>query len=504
MKRFIMLGFFIVLVTASLLCPNQLAVGQEPVHGGDLRVGIMGYPEVWDSAFATGPALRLTKLVLDPLVFIGEDLSPNPGLAKNWETIDGGSTWDFELVETSWHDGTPFTARDVKAHFERILNPETGSPARAVFDIIHNIEVLETNKVRFELKLDDMEFPVLLGQYQGPIQPADFDPDIPDFIGTGPFMVNEVVPGESVHFVRNTNYFMDDLPYLDSIQLVNFDDESARIRALADGIIDVAPGIPGVLVAEVERYEHLHLSQSIPATTLTVYLRADQSPGNNQKVVQALKNSIDREGLVQAALRGYGVPAGDNPIPPDAPFHYDTGVPERDIEKAKSLLEEAGYPDGVDLELYVPVGAVGSPEQLALGIQSMARSAGFNIQLIMLPSDILYAEYWLNVNFGITSWAPRPTFDAQFRVAYTSDAAWNESHWRNAHFDEMLDRARGLEDAYQRENLQKEIQEYFVNHGNTIIPYFFPLIAASRAEIKELVEHPMLYYTDFRRVWMNK
>jgi peptide/nickel transport system substrate-binding protein len=470
--------------------------------GGDLKVGIVGFPVAWDSAFATQTALYLLKNVLDPLVRLGEDLSAQPALATTWESPDGGKTWEFELVETTWHDGKPFSSADVKAHFERILDPETGSPGQQVYEIVESIDATEPTRVRFNLKSVDAEFPLLLGLYQGNIQPAHGDPTkfgTEPMVGTGPFKWGQVVPAQSLELVRNEDYFAEGEPVLDSLTFVSFEDHSARLNALTSKEIDVAPDLPKDLVKELEGNEDVPVSESIPGTMHTVYLRADQEPGNDPRVVKAFKMSVDREGLVEAALRGYGTATGDNPIPPGSPAYVEVPMPARDVEGARALLAEAGFADGVDLELFVPGGTPGAQE-LALGVQSMAGEAGFRIKINTIPADVFYADYWLKQNFGITDWGPRPTLDAQFRIAYTCEGVWNESHWCDESFDQLLDEARTTADDAQRAELQKQIQEYFAENGNTLIPYHFPIIAGHLSSVQNLQEHPILLYTDFRRV----
>ncbi len=468
----------------------------------DLRVGIVGFPVAWDSAFATGFALGLTKAVLDPLVFIAEDLSATPGLAKSWKTPDGGKTWEFDLVETTWHDGKPFTSQDVKTHYERLLNPATGSPGASVFDFVQAIEAPDPRLVRFKLKGIDMDFPILTGQYQGSIQAAHVDPTTfgkKDMVGTGPFKWDKVVPGESIRLVKNPNYFMKGSPAVESLTFVVFEDERARVNALVSGAIDVAPGLPPDIVQEIKGRNELGISQSIPGSMLTVAMRTDQAPGKDRRVIQALRLAIDREALAQAAFRGFATTTGDTPVAPGSPFYVDIPYPKRDVAAAKALLKEAGYPDGLEVELWVGVGNPGHVD-LAVGIQSMARDAGFKVKLVMLPRDIMYSQYWPNLNFGVTTWSVRPTADAQLRVTYTCTAKWNESKWCDSKFDAMLDEARGATDPGKRKELYTNLQKYLAENGNTIIPFHFPIFAGYSKSVQNLREHPMAYYTDYRKV----
>jgi peptide/nickel transport system substrate-binding protein len=465
---------------------------------GDLKVAITGFPVAWDSLFATSNALLLTQNVLDPLVFISPELTPQPALAKSWSSPDGGKTWEFQLADTTWHDGTPFTSKDVKAHYDRMLDPATGSSGKAVFDVIDTVETPDPHLVRFRLKLADNNFPILTGSYQGPIQPSHLDPSTfktAPMVGTGPFKWDQVTPGQSIRLAANTNYHIKGQPRVNSLTFVVFQDAQAQVNALLSGAVDVAAP-PSALLATLKDNPDLSIVQSLPGAFATIYLRGDQAPGNNQKVVQALKLSLDRPAMLQALQGGYGVVTGDNPVVPGSPEWVDVGAPARDVAGAHALLEQAGFADGLDIELT----AGDTQLNIAQAIQSMAGDAGFRIKITTEPTQTLFANDWLKLNFGIDGWSPRPTLDAQYRVAFTCSAVWNEGHWCDSNFDTMLDTARATADATKRQQLNADIQKYVAANGTVIIPYHYPNVTAIRKRVQNFKEHAMGVWTDYRPV----
>ncbi len=473
-------------------------------HGGTLRVGINGFPESWDSAFAANTATYLTRNVLDPLVQLSSKLEPQPALASSWHSSNGGSTWEFSLVTNAvWHDGKPFTSNDVVTHFQRILNPATGSSAQQVYGAVQTVEAVGDHGVRFTLKAPDGVFPSILGLYQGNIQAAHLDPATlgkNSMIGTGPFKWGTVVPGQSLTLVRNDKYFAQGQPGLDALEFVSFSDDQTRLNALTSGAIDVAPDIPGTVAKQIQQQPGFGLTQSLAGGHTAVYLRADQRPGNDPRIMQALKMSVDRGGLVQAALSGFGTPTGDNPVIPGAPGYVAVPIPQRDVNGAKALLAAAGYANGgPTLECVVPGGRPGNGE-LALGIQSMAGEAGFKISITTIPGDTFFSQYWLKQTFGVDEWGSRPTIDAQFRIAYTCSGAWNESHWCDNSFDTMLDQAHVETDPTRRNTLYGQLQQYFATHANVLIPYHFPTLSAHANSVHNFEETPIILYTDFRGV----
>jgi peptide/nickel transport system substrate-binding protein len=467
-------------------------------RNGDIKVAITGFPTAWDSLFATSNALYLVQNVLDPLVFIGPELKPQPALAKSWNSPDGGKTWEFQLADTTWHDGTPFTSKDVKSHYDRMLDPATGSGGKAVFDVVDAVEVPDPHVVRFKLKVADNNFPILTGSYQGPIQPSHVDPatfKTAPMVGTGPFKWDEVTPGQSIRLAANPNYHISGQPKVNTLTFIAFQDAQAQLNALLSGAVDVT-ALPAPLLERVKNNPDFSIVQSLAGSFATIYLRGDQAPGNNPKVVQALKMSLDRPAMLQALRGGYGVVTGDNPVVPGSPDWIDVGVPQRDVAAARSLLEQAGFKDGLDLELTAGDDQV----DIAQAIQSMAGDAGFKINITTKPSQTLFAQDWLKLNFGIDGWSPRPTLDAQLRVAFTCAAVWNEGHWCDNKFDSMLDEARASSDAAKRQQLNGDLQRYVAANGTVIVPYHYPNVTVVSKRVQNFKEHAMGVWTDYRPV----
>jgi ABC-type transport system substrate-binding protein len=137
---------------------------------------------------------------------------------------------------------------------------------------------------------------------------------------------------------------------------------------------------------------------------------------------------------------------------------------------------------------------------IAQAIQSMAGDAGFKIKITTEPSQTLFANDWLKLNFGIDGWSPRPTLDAQYRVAFTCSAVWNEGHWCDKSFDSRLDDARATADPTKRQQLNAEIQKYVAENGTVIVPYHYPNITVIRKRVQNFKEHAMGVWTDYRPV----
>jgi peptide/nickel transport system substrate-binding protein len=174
------------------------------------------------------------------------------------------------------------------------------------------------------------------------------------------------------------------------------------------------------------------------------------------------------------------------------------GVPTRDVAAAKALLEQADMGDA-KLDLYVP-GGVGGAQEMGLGIQSMLAEVGMTVQVQTIPQDVYWAKYWLQQSLKVTNWSPRGTIDEQIRVTYYCDAAWDESHVCDKKLDELLDEARRTLDQAKRAELYRQVQVHFSEVRPAIIPFHMSLVGAAAAKVKDFNQHPVYYWTDFRKV----
>ena len=132
---------------------------------------------------------------------------------------------------------------------------------------------------------------------------------------------------------------------------------------------------------------------------MTVSVWVDTPPFDNPKVREAMKLVVDRQAMVDTVLLGFGEPGADNPVPLGSPASYVKEAPKQDIEKAKTLLAEAGYPDGLKFDLYTAEGVPGMV-LMAQVYAEMAKPAGFDINVIVTPAESFWDDVWLKKSIG--------------------------------------------------------------------------------------------------------
>jgi peptide/nickel transport system substrate-binding protein len=474
--------------------------------GGTLTLALPGSPGFLDPALVTTNEGYIISLAgYDGLVRINENMAPEPMLAESWETSDDLLTWTFNLRKgVKYHHGKEFNADDVIYTFERILDPDLGSPAKSILGFVKDLEKKDDYTVVFNLETPSAFLDTSLGAVQNRIVPSDRTTEQlnQELSGTGPFKMEEYAPGAHTTMVANEDYWQEGIPHLDKFRMVYMPEEATQIAALTSGTVDMMWGLGFENTGTVDAAEEADVLEIKSGLFQDVVFDVRQEPFNDVRVVQALKLCVDRPGIRQVVLQGKGSDGNDQPIAPISIYWGDIPVREQNIEKAKELLAEAGYADGLEFTLYTSDSRPGMVE-LALSFQEMTKAAGVNVQIERVPADIYWGEYWLKVSACVSNWNMRATPDESLSTAYHSEAKWNESFFASDELDKLIDDARGEKDFDKRSEMYKKAQEIISDEAGTLIPYFKPLIMALRKEVKGFLGHPT-GLVDVRTVWLDR
>lgn len=450
------------------------------------------------------PDAARISLVFERLVVLDEAFSAAPQLATSWESNAAGDEWTFKLREgVKFHDGEAFTARHVVYTFKRLLDAKTASPGAASMAAIDPARITAPDDltVRFALKAATVEFPALIanrftyilreGQPESELRTAG--------IGTGPFKVQNFVPGDDVStYVRNENYWRPGLPKVDAVELRAIPEESARIAAIQSGQIDLCWDLGRSGVEDLKANPDVKVVTTRAPFVLTLSAWADTPPFDDARVRQALKLVVDREQVLQLVLRGYGNVGDDNPVAPWVEYALKSEPRKRDVDKAKALLAEAGHPDGIDIELFTSEATPGFIE-LATLFQAQASEAGIRVKLTKAPAADYWSAVWLKQPFVCSSWSGRGADDA-LAAPYLSTSDWNETHWKRPEFDALITEARATTDAARRTELYGKAQQLLRDDGGAIISVFPDALGASRANVSGWKLHPQQSSKDFSEV----
>jgi peptide/nickel transport system substrate-binding protein len=258
----------VVLLSVLVIVGLQSSPGwtQSPTYGGTLRIALSGEPAFFNAnqgpapgapAFFISNSLYNSLLTLTP----PPDLKIMPDLATSWEVLDAGRTYIFHLQEgVKFHDGTDFNAQSAKWNIDRILNPDVKAWVRPYYEDIEQVEVVDPATLRIRMKEPSGALPMALaGYFQGipmvsPHAVAQYGEDWKRHpVGTGPYLLQEWIPGKHVLLARNPHYFKPGLPYLEALEFRIMKDPLTVTTALRAGELDLVARVPMQQVPLLER-----------------------------------------------------------------------------------------------------------------------------------------------------------------------------------------------------------------------------------------------------------
>jgi peptide/nickel transport system substrate-binding protein len=495
--------------------PEPTAVPEGFVQrGGTIRTEYNWIPYVEDPA-ADGVGTGLVGLsIAESLVWVNEAGIPQPQLIKSWDASADLKEWTLHLQEgVTFNNGKPFGADDVIWNILHWLDPDSGASAAAKLDMLKPEGIEKVDDLTVKLTLDRANADLLLAFYDYPTMIAPeggwtdfYSGDPADAIGTGPFLMEEFVPDERMVLVRNPNYWRlgvdgQPLPYVDKVIVTAGWDDAARLAALVGDEADILSPGEGI-IEELQKYPDQIEIQTYDRWAGPMVVRVDMKPFDDVRVRQALKLVVDREKMWEL-VQPLGYIGYDHWIDAsDASYCPDTDADGRpqDIEKAKALLAEAGYPDGLELELAVPAGDFRT--NLAQVYQEMAALAGITVKITILPSSAFW-DQWQQWPFSVTGWNSRIPATANINLALRCGAAWTESYYCNEELDALLDQWDATADVAARRALNCQIQKLMQDDS----PYILPIWAAQFGASQRRVHLPDTYSRGgflWHMIWLSE
>ncbi|NCC32165.1 MAG: ABC transporter substrate-binding protein [Chloroflexia bacterium] len=352
-------------------------------------------------------------------------------------------------------------------------------------NMVDRVEAVDDTTVRFYLNAPTIDFPAYtsLGWFLIVAHDRTAEQLATEPSGTGPFRFSEQRAGEQTTMVRNEAYWNAPRPYLDELRFVYIADAAARIEALRSNIVDVIWQIEPEVVAALEQNADLQVIKTPSGEHNSLVMDVTSAPFDDVRVRQAFKHCVDREGMVQAVLQGYGVAGNDQPVAPNDPAWADIAPLAYDPARAKALLAEAGYPDGLEITLATSDSRPGMVP-MAVAFQEMAKPAGITVAIERHPGETYWTEVFMQTNFFTSKWSVFANADMLLHMGYRSDGAWLETGIQDPALDALISEVRSEADPAQRQAMYREIQELISYEGGEIIPYFKSLLSTAHAKVQ--------------------
>ena len=356
------------------------------------------------------------------------------------------------------------------------------------------IEVVDSSTVRLNLKNSQgavpehlFHFPLyMLDPEEGGVYGVGSN-------GTGAYTLVEHVIGERAVLERVTDqHFMGQGPYLDRIEITDLgEDPNAAIGALLTDQVDGVYEISENQAPMISSNDDIQIYRQTTAATAVVRGKMNQPPFDNPKVMEALRYASSGENIISRGMRGNAAPGDHTHVSPIHPEWSDLGAFPFDPEKAKSILAEAGYPDGIELEINVKTQPSWELDVVQVMVEDWAK-AGINVKIQTLPASVFW-DRWTEYPFSFTAWGHRPLGMMVLSLAYRTGAPWNESSFSDAEFDDLLLDIGATIDSEERKVVMSKLMKIMRERGPIVQPFFMQVATAYNKRVKGMSMHPTKY-----------
>ena len=508
---------FVAKVTGEKLIAPAEAQGALP-KGGTLRLAMRCQDLKSPHTYSWIESSNSARQVLDYLTVTGVDNITRPSLVEKWEPSPDLKTWTLRLRKTvKWHNGRQFTADDVVWNLKRVLDPKTGSSVVGLMKgfLLEDVETGEKDDkgnpkkssrlwdanaiqkvddftVRLNGKSAQLAVPEQLFHYPLLIlDPAENGEFKVGSNGTGAFTLTANEVGRKQVLKARKEGYWGGGPHLDQIEFIDLgDDPAAAVSALASKQVDGLYGADIVQLEALQKIPHVQMYQVATAYTATARMQPVK-PFDDKRVRQAMRYAIDSNAVLQIAHRGLGQAGEHHHVSAVHPEYAKLAPLSRDVARAKKLLAEAGYPNGIDVEIICRP----QPAWELLAVQTMVeqwKEAGIRVKINVMPST-QYWEVWTKVPFGFPTWAHRPLGIMSLALAYRSGGPWNESKYSNAEFDRLLSQAEGTLDVASRREIMARLEAILQDDGPIVQPVWRSIFTFLDKRVQGFRPHPTLY-----------
>ncbi len=429
---------------------------------GTLTIAQAQDPQSWDPIDTFFLAWGMVgSSIFDGLVHRNLDMEIGPGLATSWEWIgDDDDRLRFTLREgVTFHNGEPFNAEAVRFTFERLLGEEgAAGPQQANYTSIDHVEIVDDYTVDLVLGSPDPVLITKLAGYGAMIVPPGYVTEVePETfnrspVGTGPFKVVEYVPDDRLVLEANLDYFRGP-PQVERVVFRFISEPSTRVAELQAGRVDVVQGVPISLAASVDRTAGVSIVPVGSPTVSSLRFNHCLAPTDDVLVRRALAHAIDREGIIEAILEGYGTPIAS--FQSSMSFGYDPDLAPYayDPERAQALLAEAGVAPGSSIQVDF-IGTDAIFREVAQAVASMLEAVGLQANLVTHETNTYYNDMVPNNRVGhlyFSGWGGWTLdFDNTAYLLYSTGQFWNPC-FSNEEVDALLASQRATYDQAERE-----------------------------------------------------
>ena len=477
--------------------------GGEAVSGGEITVGIAK-----DLDDSLDPHRMVTAGTREVLFNLFEGLvKPNskgeliPAVAERYQLSEDGRTYTFTLREgVKFHNGATVTAEDVVYSIERCADTSEGTPLVPAFSVIQEVKAVDERTVTITIAQRDLEF---ISYLTSAIIPKGYDDQATHPVGTGPFMYVSRSPQENFVIQRFDDYWGTPA-YLDKVTYKIYESADALVTALKGKSIDLCAHLTSSQTAQLD--SDFQILEGTMNLVQAVYLNNAVEPLNNVKVRQALCYAANRQEVLDMIADGKGTIIGSSMFPAFGKYY----VPElserynQDIEKAKELLKEAGYPDGFELTITVPNNYQQHIDTAQVLVEQL-KAIGVTAKIQQIEWDSWLSDVYADRKFQSTVVG----VDAAYLTGrallerFTSTSSKNFINYSNEEYDKLYQQVKTSTDEEEQVELYKKMETLLCDDAANLYIEDMACEVALRSDFAGYRFYP-LYVQDMTKIYKVK
>jgi peptide/nickel transport system substrate-binding protein len=479
--------------------------------GGTLRVGMQSDPGGLDPYLSSATALwHVVEHIYNRMTRIAPDLSVQLELAESIEVSGDGLDYTFKLRPgVRFHNGRELVADDVVYSYNRLVDPAVASTNASDLASMESVTAVDATTVQMRLKNPDAALLANLAGQSTIIIPREVVEENGDLaqvaVGTGPFKFIEYTPNTSVILEKNPDYFETGLPYLDGLELLIASEDTSRTTAVTTGTVDMIEYAPLRDIDTIlSQDESIVLVGDSNTNIRMLGFNLRRAPFDNVLVRRAIGMVIDREAVLGPAVFGKGTPtAGFFPAEFWAALPIE--IPAVDVEGAKALLAEAGFPDGFDTTI-TSWSEYSFLNAAAIVIQEQLKQIGINAELSLVDTGTMLSQVYEEHDFDMAVTGDSAYVDPNsilFNNFRTGEGG-NFVGYSNPEVDPLLDEAIRITDQAQRADLYRRAQELILADAPWVNLFIANQFEALKTYVKGY-EHIATGSNLFiRKVWLDQ
>ena len=462
----------------------------------DLVLGIVLEPPHLDPTAGAAAAIDevLYANVFEGLTRIGPNGEVLPDLAESWTISDDGKVYTFKLhTGVKFHDGTDFNADDVKFSLDRARAADSVNAQKGLFAAIDTVEVVDPATVKVTLKNPQGSFLYNMGWGDAVmVAPESAGTNKEKPIGTGPFKFDHWAKGSEITLVKSDAYWGEPVS-LDKAVFRIIPDAAAAVPAVLSGDVQAFPFFPPDAVSQIQSDPRFKVVIGSTEGETILSINNKKPPFDNLKVRQAISYALDRKAIIDGASGGLGTPIGSHMSPANKAYVDLTGEYPHDPAKAKELLKEAGFGNGIKATLKLPPPAYARDGGQI--IASELRDVGIDLEIIPVEWAQWLDQVFTKKDYDLTIVSHTEPNDID--IYSRPDYYFN---YQNPEFNKVIEELNLTSDEAKRNELLGKAQKILADDAVVGFLFELPKVGVWDAKLTGLWQNAPIQANDLTKV----